>query len=450
MSFEYDLIVIGSTPAAIFAAVTATHLNARVALVKQPTNIKLYESIYYRALAQTSSVAWAKEVISVITEQNSPANLAALGIEIIESGGEFCRLPQQGFVVKNRRLSSRAYLIATGSYPATPNLEINYLTPQDIYQKNDLTYLPDNLIIVGGSPQAIELAQTLQKIGKHITLVVEDNQILPKEEPKTSMLIQAKLETEGIKILQNSPLTQAKIIEGKKWVQVGDKAIETDEIIIASSRRQPLIEGLNLERVGVEIGKVGIKVNEKLQTTNPQIYAIGDVTGGYSFLNIAQYEAQIAIKNALFFPLLKTDYSYIPLVIFTEPQIARIGMTEAQAKRRYGEEVFIGEQYFKTNSQAIILDKITGYCKLIVRSNGEILGGCIVGEMAGELIGTLALAMSKKMKLKAITNLHFPSSTLSEIIPQTALELQRNLLKQNKTLTNLLETLFIWRRSWKI
>jgi len=448
MSFEYDLIIIGNTPAAIFAAVTATYLNARVALVKHPENIN--EIIYSSALAETQNIAWTKEVIEVIKEQNSSTSLAALGIDIIHSGGEFCRLPQQGFVVKNRRLSSRTYLIATGSYQANPKLEINYLTPQDIYQKDDLTYLPDNLIIVGGSPQAIELAQTLQKIGKNLTLVVEDNQILPKEEPETSKLLQAKLETEGIKILQNSPLTQAKIIDGKKWVQVGDKAIETDEIIIATSKRKPLITGLNLEGVGVEIGKVGIKVNEKLQTTNPQIYAIGDVTGGYPFLNIAQYEAQIAVKNALFFPLQKTNYNHIPIVIFTEPQIARVGMTEAQAKRRYGDEVFVGEQYFKTNAQAIILDKITGYCKIIVRRNGEILGACIVGEMAGELIGTLALAMSKKMKLKEITNLHFPSPTLSEIIPQTALELQRNLLQQNKTLTNLLETLFIWRRNWKI
>ncbi|MBR8827684.1 MAG: NAD(P)/FAD-dependent oxidoreductase [Gomphosphaeria aponina SAG 52.96 = DSM 107014] len=450
MSFGYDLIIIGSTPAAIFAALTATSLKARVALIVQKGNIERNESILTSALAQTGSLAWAKEVISIVTEQNNLGNLAALGVDVINTAGEFCRLPQPGFVVKNKRLSSRAYIIATGSRQATPNLKINYLTFEDIWKKDDLTYLSDKLIIVGGSPQAIEIAQTLHKIGKDITLVVEENQILPQEEPEASLLIQAKLEAEGIKILQNSPITQATIIDGKKWVQAGDRAIETDEIIMATSRRKPLIEGLNLEGVGVEVGETGIKVNEKLQTTNPQIYALGDITGGYSLPNIAQYEAQIALKNALFLPLLKTDYRYLPIAILTEPQIARVGMTEAQAKRRYGEDVFVGQKYFKTISKAIMLEKTTGYCKIIVRGNGELLGACIVGTNAGELIGAIALAMSNKLKLKAIAELPFPSPSFGEIITQTALELQKNLLQNNKTLKDCLETLFIWRRNWKI
>ncbi|MGK7875470.1 MAG: NAD(P)/FAD-dependent oxidoreductase [Xenococcaceae cyanobacterium] len=494
MAVEYDLIVIGGSPEGISAAVTASYLSARVALVEQPFKEHLggSEAIMSRTLTHTARLSeqlsnasqfgiyprttdlegmgekaekmpkispplirltevksWAEEVISTLAEQDSPAILASLGVDVIRGAGEFCRLPNQAFIVKNRRLRSRAYLIATGSHSVIPEFEglqeIGYLTPLDIWQKDDLESLPNNLVIVGGSPIGIELAQSLGRLGRNVTLVVEDNRILPREEPEASMLIQSQLEAEGVRIFTQSPITQVRRIEDKKWVQAGNTAIESDEIVLATPRK-PNVEGLNLEGVGVQFGRRGIQLNEKLQTTNPRIYVCGDVAGGYQFVHIAQYEAGIALKNALFLPLFKVDYRTIPWAIFTEPQLARVGMTEAQARRRYGKDVFVARQYFKSIAQAQVLGETTGFCKLVVRGNGKILGAHIVGPEAGELIGAIALAMKNKIKLGAIAN--FPHPTLSEITHKTAIEWQRQRLIHNKTLRNFLESLFNWRRNW--
>ncbi len=496
MAVDYDLIVIGVSAEGISAAVAAARLNARVALVEQPFKGHLggSEAIYSRTLTYTARLSkqlshaaqfgiypqtaeleergeaiermpktspplirlaevqsWAKEVASILAEQDSLATLASLGVDVIGGAGEFCRLPHQAFIVNHRRLRSRAYLIATGSRPVIPDIEglqeIDYLTTDDIWHKDKLESLPYSLVIIGGSTLGLELAQSLGRLGKEIALVLEDSQILPREEREASMLIQAQLEAEGVRILTASPVTQLKQIEGKKWVQAGNCAIEADEIVLAG-RRKPNVEGLNLEGVGVQFGRRGIKLNQKLQTTNPRIYACGDVAGGYSLAHIAQYEAGIALKNALFLPLFKVDYRSIPWAIFTEPQLARVGMTEGQARRRYGQDVLVARQYFKRIAQAQVVGETTGFCKLVVRGNGEILGAHIVGLEAGELIGAIALAMKNNLKVRAIANLFQPSPTLSEVTHQTAIEWQRQRLNRNKTLRNFLESLFHWQRNW--
>ena len=166
------------------------------------------------------------------------------------------------------------------------------------------------------------------------------------------------------------------------------------------------------------------------------------------FSHIAQYEAKIALKNALFFPVFKVDYHGIPWAIFSDPQLARVGMSEMQAIRRYGKDVFVVRQYFKTVPQAQVLGETTGFCKLILRGNGEILGGHIVGAEAGELIGAIALAVRQKIKLGAIADLPYASLTLSEIISKTAIEWERDRRSSNKTLQNFRESYFNLRRNW--
>ncbi len=486
MAVEYDLIVIGASTEGIFAAATAASLHARVALVEQQFEVHSSDSeaIYSRTLSHitrllgqlsnatqlsfspvcanleatatpqiqlTEVKSWAKEVISLLAEQNSPAILSSLGVDVIPGTGEFCRLPYQAFSVKRRRLRARAYLIATGSRPAIPPLEelehIGYLTSDALWEENNLNSFPDRLAIVGGTPIAVELAQNLARLGKNIFLVLESDRVLPAEDPEASRLIQAQLEAEGVQILAASPVTQVKLIENHKWVQAGDRAIEVDEILLAQGR-QPNVEGLNLEGVGVKFGRLGIQLNKKLQTSNPCIYACGDVAGGYRFAHIAQYEASIAVKNALFLPWFKVDYRIIPWAIFTTPQLARVGMTEAQARRRYGKEVWVVQQYFKSIAQAQILGETSGFCKLVVRGNGEILGAYLIGAEAAESIGTIALAIKHQIKVEAIANLANPFPTLSEIVNKTAREWQRQSLSRHKNLRNLLESFFIWRRNW--
>jgi pyruvate/2-oxoglutarate dehydrogenase complex dihydrolipoamide dehydrogenase (E3) component len=482
MAVDYDLIVIGGSPEGIFAAATAARLNARVALVEQPFEELSgnAEAIYNRALTQTTNLwqhwrrtpmglstaaadfstnfssspltsvkSWGKEAIAILAEQNSLVRLASLGVDVISGSGEFCRLPEQAFLVKSRRLRSRAYLIATGSHPLVPEIDglrdVGYWKTTDLWQREGLESLPQSVIIWGSSPSGIELAQCLQRLGKSVTLIVEDKRLLPQEEPEASALIQAQLEIEGIKILTHSSVTQVKELEGKKWLQAGNRAIEADAIVLAT-QRQPNIEGLNLEGVGVQWGPNGIRLNEKLQTTNPRIYGCGDVAGGHSYQHLAQYEAKLALKNALFVPVFKVDYGSISRVMFTNPTLARVGMTEAQARRRYGEEIEVAVQYFKTIAQAQLLGETTGFCKLIIRRNGQVLGAHILGYEAGEVIGAIALAINNKVKVGTLAKVAYPSLTLSEIISETAMVWQRQRLNRNQFLRNFLDDLFTWRR----
>lgn len=474
MSVEYDLVIIGSSLEGIAAAASAAKLNARVALVEQSpseqfnlTEIYSYtlsqraallQQLHRQGVEEASGLAaarfllakvkpWAEAVASAPAYQQSPAVLAALGVDVISGRGEFCRLPNLAFLVNNRQLRSRAYLIATGSQPVIPNItglhEVSYLTTSQLSQYNDLTRLPQHLLILGNSPLSVELAQSLRRFGKTITLVSPNCSLLPYEERDASRLIQAQLEAEGIQIFTASPVLQVRRLDNKKWVQAGDQAFEADEIILASPRK-PNVEGLNLEGVGVKISSQGISVNDKLQTTNPRIYACGDVLGGYSLSSIAQYEADIAIENALFFPLLKVDYRYLPWVLFTDPQLARVGLTEAQARRWYN-SVHVIRQAVKENLRAQVSGETTGFCKLVIRSNGEILGAHIVGPSAGELIGAIALAMKQKIKLGNLTSI-YPSATFSEIINQAALANRRDRLS-HKLLRSFCKNLFMLQRS---
>ncbi len=461
MVIDYDLIVIGGTPEAITAVEYATQLGARVALVVEQN----YDSTSYRE--QIYNQAWNfihshgqnhgstkdifAEILLTLTEQNY-YRLAVSGVDVIFGQAEFCRLPRQALIVNYKKLRSPSYLVATSSQAVIPSIEgvdkIDYLTPQDLYKKENLTVLPEKILIIGDSITAIKLAQELNTLGKKITLLVPKAQLLPSEDKDSSFLIQAQLEAAGIKIFTSSPVSQIRQINHHKWVQAGNKAIETEEIIIATSPKKPNIAGLNLEAVGVESVKRGIKVNQKLQTTNPQIYACGDVTGGYNFVHIAKYEAEIAVKNALFYPLFDINYNYLPYTIFTEPQLARVGLTEVQAKKIYGDNILILKIPFQELATAKIANNTTGFCKFIFLPDGEIIGVHLVGKNVAEIISTIALAMQNKIRLVSIAKLANPYLTYAEIISQAAQKWRSDRLVQNKPIANLLETFFIWRRSW--
>ncbi len=486
VSVEYDLVVIGGTMAGRYAALAAARLQARVALVEPYLPEKPWldaESIYSQVLTQVGQIAqqlskvdqfgiygqttdlvasplipsvrfadvwaWTQAVLSTLQEQDSPAILASLGVDVIQGSGEFCRQPHVTFIVNERRLRARTYLIATGSSPLIPNIEgletTGYLTLADLGQPEISKRLSGNWVVIGAKPVGIELAQALVRLGVKVTLAVKSSHILPKEDADVACLLQAQLEAEGVRVLTESAVTQAKLIQDKKWILAGNQAIETDEILIASGQ-MPNVESLNLAAVGVKWNQHGIQVNQKLQTTNPQIYACGDVIGGYQFAQLANYEVTIAVKNALFFPIFKVNYRGIPWAIFSDPILARVGMTEEKARQRYG-DVLVLRQYFKTMSKALLMGETTGFCKIIVRQNGEILGSSIVGADADQLIGAIALAIRQGLKVGAIADLPAISPSFSEILQQTAAEWHQQRLSSNASLKNFLEWFFQWLRS---
>lgn len=507
MTIDYDVVIIGGSLAGYYAALAATQLRATVALVEPKVN---YELIRHHTLSEISRLAqqfhdavnlgihpskantapeiylngvtpptvtsseksalsldwseamlYARGIVSNLAELNSPAKLAASGVDVIFGNGQFQSSPQLAFAVSDadgglpqRLLRARTYLLASGSSPAIPEIDglqaTGYLTLANIWQSLKQPAPPKNWVIIGGVPQSIEIAQTLARLGYSVTLIVKHPYILSTIDPEIAQLFQAQLEVDGVRILTQTAVTQVRRIEDKKWLQAGDKAIETDEILVVT-KQQPNLESLNLAAVGVKWHQHRLVVNDKLQTTNHCIYACGDVIGGYDLANIANYEAGIALKNALFFPRASVNYRCIPWAVLTQPMLAQVGLTEVQAKRRFGQDnVLVLRQYFKSVTAAQIRSEITGICKIIVLENGEILGSAILGAEAGELINLIALAMAQKISVQQLANLAPVYPSFSEILAQTAREWSKQRLYKNTALQDFLEDLFQFRRDWNL
>ncbi len=496
MTTDYDVVIIGGSLAGRYAALTATQLKAKVALVEPSANGSLhcikapYELIYYQALNEIGklsqklgepgqfglhalcsdqtkkcsisvdtphAILYANAVVSNLQEQHSLALLAAKGVDVIVGSGQFQSSPHLAFAINHssvlRLIRARTYLLAT-SVRVKPKIEglqeTGFLTLTDIWQSLSLPKPPQNWVIIGGIPQSIELAQILVRLGYSVTLIVDCPYLLSHVDPEIAHLLCSQLEAEGVRVLTETQITQVRLIEDKKWLQAGDQAIETDEIVVATGQ-QPNIESLNLAAVGVKWHQHRLLVNDKLQTTNHRIYACGDVIGGYNFPNIANYEARIALQNALFFPRLKVNYHHIPWAILTHPMLAQVGLTEAQAKRRYShDEILVLQQYFKTLAAAQLTNETTGICKLIVLRNGEILGASVLGAEARELINIIALAIAQKIQVKHLANLSSIYPSFSEIIQQTARDWSQQTLSRNLPLQDFLESFFHFRRNWNM
>jgi pyruvate/2-oxoglutarate dehydrogenase complex dihydrolipoamide dehydrogenase (E3) component len=442
MAVDYDLVVIGSSWVGIYAAQKAVQLQARVALVTSCDDLflpndaltidtlskigrwndQLANNPVTKVSARVSLTAaknYLNRATSTIQTKNSLANLAALGVDVIPGKGEFCRLPHLAFQTTHRKLRSRAFLLATGANYLSQVAEDadDCLTLDELWQTN-LDSLEQNIIIVGSNPAALELAQTLARFEKTITLVTAQSRILPLEDPEFALLLQAQLEAEGIKLYLDSPLSQIKTIDGQKWVQAGDRALTAEQIIIADTR-QPNIAGLNLAGVGVKYDRQKVHVNRKLQTSNPNIYACGDIIGGYSLPNFARYEANVILKNTLFFAWYRVNYHALPWVISTQPNFARVGLTTQQAQQQYGKDLYLVTEYFADLERSPISDYTTGMCKLLVRENGKIVGCSLISDRAEELITAIALMMQNKIKLernpmRGLTSLSLPTTYLSQ------------------------------------
>lgn len=450
MSVDYDLIIIGATTAARTAAIEAVNLRARVALVIPQTSDSQshpYRDLYSHALAQIASISpvdqsrlqqpsiypwnYAHLAIDRIDSQFNPALLATMGVDVIFGTGEFARRPHLAFNIDGRSLQARNYLVATGSNPPCPIMpglqESGYLTIDNL--ANLATNpIPLRWTIIGEETIGVELAQTLVRLGCQVTLLVSTEQILPYEDPDFASLIQAQLEADGVKIYLNTPVTLINSNSDAKLVISGDLFIPTDEIFIALPDR-PIVESLNLVGVGVEYNEKGISIDKKFRTTHPKIYACGNVCGnvlgGYRSNNLTEYEAKIAVKNTLSWRKTKIDYrSYnnLPWAIYTDPPLARVGMTIDTATNSNRRDLIILEEYFKNCTQAILANKTTGLCQIIVTRKGQILGAAIVGQNAPELIQIFSLAIRHKLKITDLSAFHSLSPSYVELIDLTAKE----------------------------
>ena len=473
MVVKYDIVIIGGGSAGLVVASAAAQLKAKVALVERNKlggDCLWFGCVPSKSLIHASRVAYqvknaarfgiyteppeiefakvtghVQQVIANIQPHDSPERFRGLGVEVIFGEGKF--IDKKTFEVDGQQLTARAFVIATGSRPAIPSVEglhsADFLTNEKVF---DLKERPNSLVIIGAGPIGCELGQAFSRLGSNVTIISSKSHILPKEEPEAALVVQKQFESEGINILKEVRAEKVEVVDGKKQVTAGGKNIIVDEILVAGGRL-PNVESLNLEVAGVEVGKPGIIVNEKLQTTNSKIYACGDVIGGYQFTHVAGYEAVVALTNALFFPISKVNYRVIPWATFTDPELARVGLTETQAKERYGDDVCVLKQPFSGVDRAQAEAATTGFGKIMTKGNGEILGAHLVGISAGELIHEIVLAMSHKLPVSALTGIHvYP--TLSEVNSKAGLLLKKEKYAKNLSQQNLLEKFFSWKRSF--
>lgn len=359
-----------------------------------------------------------RDTIAALAPNDSAARFTGLGVRVVAGSAQFA--DRETVTVDDRfTIKARRFVIATGSTPSVPRIpgiaQTPFFTNETIF---DLALQPEHLLIVGGGPVGVELAQAFRRLGSTVT-VIEAATPLGKDDPECAAVVLAELERDGVVFRSGVRLVK---VAGASTIQVtlsGGEKIEGSHLLIAAGRT-PTIEGLGLERAGVATTPHGITVDRHLRTTNKHIYAIGDVIGGLQFTHVANDHAGIVIRHALFRLPARIRYDAIPWVTYTDPELAQVGLTEDQA-RRAGHAVRILRWPYHENDRARIERASGGHIKVVTNRRGRILGATIVGRDAGELISTFTLAITQRLNIRALAGFIVPYPTLAEIGKRAAM-----------------------------
>ncbi len=463
MAETYDLIVIGGGSAGLVAAGGAATLGARVALIEKnalggdclytgcvpsKTLIKSAKFAHQAREAEkygfqylepkflddsfASITKRVQTVIEVIEHHDAPEVFEKMGVEIVFGTPRFLNKNEVEVAVKSsdekRVIKAKRFCISTGSRPFVPPIEglfeTGFITNEEIFHLHEL---PKRLIVLGAGAIGMELGQSFARFGSKVTIVEMSDRILIKEDEEVSALMEKILKAEGLEILTRTKAVKVhKNENGAKIVtcEANGKTfeIEADEILAAVGR-QPNLDNLDLEKAGVEYDKKRIKTNDYLQTSNKNIFAAGDVTAHFQFTHMADYEAQIVIQNAFVpFPFKKkTDFRVVPWATFTEPEVGRVGMTEREAREKFGGDVKIYKVDFTENDRAQTSGASEGFAKIVTRK-GRIVGATLVGEHAGEIIHEFVWAMKENLKISELNKIIRVYPTLAKIVQAVGTE----------------------------
>lgn len=361
------------------------------------------------------------EVIKEIAPNDSVERFEKLGVRVILDRARFIdenTVETNEFTVKAKR-----FILATGSSPFIPPIEglsnIPYFTNENIF---DLKDLPKHLVVIGGGPIGIEIAQAFLRLGSKVT-VIEAFSALPKDDYEITKILKDILVSEGIDLSENAKILALKKI--KNVIEINfttaqgiNKSVKASHVFVATGRK-PNVQNLNLDAAHVKFSQRGIEVDSNLKTSNPRIYAIGDCTGGYQFTHVAGYHAGLAIRNSIFGLRAKVETRAIPWVTYTDPELAHVGFTESQLKEKKIPYKSL-QLSFKENDRAHAERRTEGTIKVLACPKGYVLGATILGLHAGELIYPWVIAIQNKLKLSAITSSIAPYPTLNEVSKRTA------------------------------
>ena len=440
-----DICVIGAGSGGLSVAAAASQFGEKVVLIEKgemggdclnygcvPSKALLAAASHAHAFtsgepfgiaAQKPKVDFAavndhvQSVIAAIAPHDSQERFEGMGVTVIRAAGRF--VDRDTVEAGAQRIKARRFVIATGSSPAAPPIpgldKVDYLTNETLFSNRTL---PDHLIIIGGGPIGMEMAQAHRRLGAKVT-VLEAFTPLGKDDPELTAIVLEHLKAEGVDIRGGAKITGiARSAKGVTVTLEGEPTLTGSHLLVAAGRK-PNVDGLNLEAAGIEYDRRGIKVDAGLRSTNRKVYAIGDVAGGLQFTHVAGYQAGLALRSILFRLPVKNETRFIPWVTYTDPELAHIGLTEAQAKEHHAGHTVL-RWHFKENDRAQAERKTSGMIKAVVSAKGEILGCSIVGPKAGELIQPWALAMSSKLKIKAMIDMVAAYPTMTEVSKRAA------------------------------
>lgn len=357
------------------------------------------------------------DVIAQIEPVDSQERFEGLGVRVIREWGVF--KDKETVLAGEYTIKARRVVIATGSGPFVPPISgldtVPFYTNENIF---DLREKPDHLLIIGAGPIGMEMAQAHLRLGCKVT-VIEGFKAFGRDDPEAAALVIEKMRAEGLNLAENAKVSNISGSEGAIKVETEDgQSFEGTHLLMAVGRKTN-IDKLNLEAAGIETTRTGIQVDAGMRTTNRKVYAIGDAAGGLQFTHVAGYHAGVIIRSLLFALPAKTKTDHIPWVTYTQPELAQVGPTEAEAVKTHGAAVEVARFDYHHNDRAIAERKTDGFIKVMV-VKGRPIGVTIVGEQAGELISLWSMAIANRMKMSQVAAMVAPYPTISEVNKRAA------------------------------
>jgi pyruvate/2-oxoglutarate dehydrogenase complex dihydrolipoamide dehydrogenase (E3) component len=444
-----DICVIGAGSGGLSVAAGASQMGARVVLVERGRmggDCLNYGCVPSKALIAAAHAAEAargaarfgirvgapsvdhaavhdhiRGVIEAIAPNDSAERFGRLGALVIPASARFTG--PNTVAAGDYEIGARRFVIATGSSPVAPPIpglaEAPYLTNETIFENRTPI---GHLIVIGGGPIGMEIAQAYRRLGAQVT-VIEMFAALAKDDPELAELVKRQIVREGAALHEGVQIRRVGPAPTGIAVSFAAKdgpetRVEGTHLLVAAGRA-PTLDGLGLEAAGIRYGPAGVEVDDRLRTSNRKVFAIGDAAIGYRFTHIAGYHAGIVLRNALFRLPAKVDYRAVPWVTYTAPELAHVGLGEAEARRRHG-EIRVLRSTFAENDRAQAERDTEGVLKVITTSRGVVVGAGMVGAHAGEAIQLWCLAIAKRLKVKDVAGLILPYPTLGEINKRAA------------------------------
>ena len=353
-------------------------------------------------------------VIAGIAPLDSVERFEGLGVRVIRAYGRFTG--PAALEAAGDAISARRFVIATGSHPLVPGIPgldaVPYLTNETIFA---LRARPDHLVIIGGGPIGMEMAQAHRRLGSAVT-VIEAARVLGRDDPDAAALVLGQLRAEGVTVIEGARVIG--VAPGLTVTLADGQRVLGSHLLLALGR-VPALDRLNLSAAGVAFTAKGVTVDAGLRTSNRRIFAIGDASGGLMFTHVAGYHAGVVVRQAVLGLPARARSDHIPWVTYTDPELAQVGLTEADARKAHGGRLTVVRSDFAHNDRAQTEGAGEGFLKLMV-VGGRPVGVTIVGHGAGELIGLWALVLAQRLKLSAVAGMVAPYPTMGEISKRAA------------------------------